>query len=147
MSWLYGITRAERLAAEQLTSNSLCTIEIAANLLGDIWDRYFSEAEQKALDSTETGEVGRSLYAAHYMITDAVRAYHCEMGHYDENCVEAFHYNAKKYEKVCESERLWDEAMCLKCADAAGALHLNTDEAIKLLNEVIERKKAEEKAE
>lgn len=140
MSWLNGITRADRLAAERLIGTSANTIEIAANLLWDIWDRYFSEAEPKELDSTEAAEAGRSLYAAYYMISDAVREYHCEMGHYDEDCVKAFHHNAKRYSESCEAERLYNRAAEVSPAGTAKALHMDDESAIKYLRELIESK-------
>ena len=81
MSWLSGISKNDRLAAERIAGNSLIITEIVSKMISDIWERWFSEQDQRELDSGEAAELGRSIYAAQYMLSDAVREYHLEMGH------------------------------------------------------------------
>ena len=110
MSWLFDITRSDRLAAERITGCSFTTAEIVSKMLDDIWVRWFSMQEQQAFDCDEAAEIGRSIYAAFYMLNDAVRDYHLEMGHYDEDGVQRFRETAQRYDRTCEAHELIDEA-------------------------------------
>lgn len=106
---MFGNTRSERLAADQVLGDCYILIEMASRMLYDLWDRWFNDDEQKALDSDEAAEVGRIIFAAMHLIDDDVTSYHLKMGHFDDPRVEAFRWSAQKYEKVCECEELLNE--------------------------------------
>lgn len=146
MSWLYGITRSERIAAEQLTEGSVCTIEGAADLIQDVVDQYFSDREQKKLDEWETLQVRHNLIAAAYMLFDALARYHCALGHYDETAVECFFHTANKYKQTCEAARLYDDAVDVCGAEAVKSINMDDESAIKYCKEIIEHKKANTQA-
>lgn len=132
MSWLFDITRSDRLAAERITGSSFITAEIVSKMLDDIWERWFSTQEQQALDCDEAAEIGRSIYAASYMLNDAVRDYHLEMGHYYEDSVQCFRETARRYDRASEANELIDEAG----VKGVPANNLKDEEAIALLKQV-----------
>lgn len=135
MSWLLGISRDDRLVAEQIAGSSLIRAEIVSNMLGDIWEPWFSDREQRELDSDEAAELGRSIYAAQYMLSDAVRKYHLEMGHYEEECVQFYRERAKRYERACEAEELFDDAGENR-AKCVPAYNLKDEDAIEFIKKL-----------
>ena len=110
MSWLFGITRSDRLAAEPITGRSFAATEIVSKMLQDSWDRWFSAQEQQEFDRDEAAEIGHIIYAASYMLSDAVRDYHLAMGHYDEGSVQSFREMSREYDRASEAQELIDEA-------------------------------------
>lgn len=135
MSWLSGISKNDRLAAERIAGNSLIITEIVSNMISDIWERWFSEQDQRELDSGEAAELGRSIYAAQYMLSDAVREYHLEMGHYEEESVQFYRESAKCYERACEAEELFDDAGENR-AKCVPAYNLKDEDAIKFIKKL-----------
>lgn len=147
MSWLLGISRDDRLAAERIVGNSFIVAEIVAKMLNDIWERWFSAQEQQELDCDEAAELGRSIYAAQYMLSDAVKEYHLEMGHYDEYSVKFYLERAKRYERSCEAQELFDTAgEKLLGAECVPAYKLKDEDAIEFIKKAIDSKEGKQKS-
>lgn len=58
-------------------------IEIANDILYDAWEEFFGNVPQPSISALEAERLGRILYAAFDMTSNAIREYHLMLGHYD----------------------------------------------------------------
>lgn len=65
-------------------------IEIANDILYDAWEEFFGNVPQPSISALEAERLGRILYAAFDMTSNAIREYHLMLGHYDLDTVERF---------------------------------------------------------
>ena len=47
MSYLANMTRAERIAAEEIAGVSISDVEVASKILGSTWEEYFVKQKQE----------------------------------------------------------------------------------------------------
>ena len=59
MSYLANMTRAERIAAEEIAGVSISDVEVASKILGSTWEEYFVKQKQEMISPDEAEELGR----------------------------------------------------------------------------------------
>lgn len=138
MSWILCNTRADRLAVDFMSAASIADIEDAEGILEDIMIMFFPGREAETIDEMDAAQIGRSIRAAAHMLSHALTRYHCNLGHYDNPRVEAFQLRAERCRKVCEAERLHDEAEETGCT--AEGMYMDDERAIEFYREIIARK-------
>ena len=98
-------------------------IEIANDILYDAWEEFFGNVPQPSISALEAERLGRILYAAFDMTSNAIREYHLMLGHYDLDTVERFMENAEHITKTIEAKKA--RAAGLHTVSAARAFPLS----------------------
>ena len=70
-------------------------IEIATGILYDAWEEFFGNDPQQSISAIEAEHLGRIIYAACDMVSNAIREYHLMLGHYELDTVKRFMDNAE----------------------------------------------------
>ena len=76
-------TENQRMTVENGMDCILPRIEIANDILYDAWEELFGNVPQQSISALESERLGRILYAAFDMTSNAIREYHLMLGHYD----------------------------------------------------------------
>lgn len=136
---MLSTTRSERLLIEGVMDCTMTNVEIGCKLIFDSYEDFFGEAEQKDIPAPEAMRLGRALYAASWLISDALAEYYAEMGHYMEDSVHNLIRRGQRAAQVIEVEKRTEEARkvlpvsTLKRAsdmpDAAALVYLDEQEA------------------
>lgn len=96
MSYLSELTAHERLTVDNATLDMFTAFENGSDLIYDIWEQYFSDREQKNIESRDLEFIGRILYSVYDRMSNAIRDYHLILGHYDAPGVQCFIDTAKR---------------------------------------------------
>ena len=111
-------TENQRMTVEIGMDCIMPRIEIANDLLYDAWEE----------------RLGRILYAAFDMTSNAIREYHLMLGHYDLDTVERFMENAEHITKTIEAKKAIETARKeQRFDDIKKAMTLDNEAVIKLL--------------
>lgn len=76
-------TENQRMTVEIGMDCIMPRIEIANDILYDAWEEFFGNVPQQSISALESERLGRILYAAFDMTSNAIREYHLMLGHYD----------------------------------------------------------------
>lgn len=76
-------TEDQRMTVEIGMDCIMPGIEIANDILYDAWEEFFGNVPQPSISALEAERLGRILYAAFDMTSNAIREYHLMLGHYD----------------------------------------------------------------
>ena len=110
MSYLAELTAHERLTVDNATIDIFTAFENGSALIYDIWEQYFSDREQKDIESRDLEFIGRILYSVYDGMTNAIRDYHLTLGHYDAPGVQCFIDTAKRAQLTIDAEKARDHA-------------------------------------
>lgn len=132
-------TRNERLHIEEIMDCTMTNVDIGCKLIFDSYEDYFGDAEQKDIPALDAMRLGRALYAASWLISDALAEYYAEMGHYTEDSVHDLIRRGQRAAQVIEVDKRIEEARkvlplsTLRRAsdmpDAAALVYLDEQEA------------------
>lgn len=138
MSYLANMTRAERIAAEEIAGVSISDVEVASKILGSTWEEYFVKQKQEMISPDEAEELGRKIYISLRLINAAIKEYHLAVGHYLEQSTELFVEYAAHVTKVIEAEKAFEAARVAGCFDSIKkAQNLDNESAIGLLTAAV----------
>ena len=113
-------------------------IEIANDILYDAWEEFFGNVPQPSISALEAERLGRILYAAFDMTSNAIREYHLMLGHYDLDTVERFMENAEHIAKTIEAKKAIETMRKeQRFDDVEKAMTLDNEAVIKLLTSVV----------
>ena len=109
-------------------------IEIANGVLYGAWEEFFGNVPQRNISATEAEHLGRILYAACDMVSNAIREYHLMLGHYELDLVKYFMENAEHIAKTIEARKAIETMRKEKrFDDVEKAMTLDNEAVIKLL--------------
>lgn len=69
-------TENQRMTVEIGMDCIMPRIEIANDILYDAWEEFFGNVPQQSISALESERLGRILYAAFDMTSNAIREYH-----------------------------------------------------------------------
>lgn len=101
-----------------------------SDLIYDIWEQYFSDREQKNIESRDLEFIGRILYSVYDRMANAIRDYHLMLGHYDAPGVQCFLETAKRAQLTADAEKAREHA---QKEMRSATYDLDDADAIKLL--------------
>lgn len=110
MGYLSELTAHERLTVDNATLDMFTAFENGSDLIYDIWEQYFSDREQKNIESRDLEFIGRILYSVYDRMADAIRDYHLMLGHYDELTVQCFLETAKRAQLTADAVKAREHA-------------------------------------
>ena len=110
MGYLSELTAHERLTVDNATIDMFTAFESGSDLIYDIWEQYFSDREQKNIESRDLEFIGRILYSVYDRMADAIRDYHLMLGHYDELTVQCFLETAKRAQLTTDAAKAREHA-------------------------------------
>lgn len=110
MSYLSELTAHERLTVDNATLDMFTAFENGSDLIYDIWEQYFSDREQKDIESRDLEFIGRILYSVYDRMANAILGYHLMLGHYDEPGVESFLETAKRAQLTADAVKAREHA-------------------------------------
>lgn len=132
-------TRSERMRIDGIMDGIITNIDIGCKLISDSYEEYFGSAEQKDIHALDAERLGRVVYSAFWLISDAVAEYYAETGHYTEESVHNLIRRGQRAAQVIEVERRVDEARAVlplstirrisDMPDAAALAYLDEQEA------------------
>ena len=130
MSYLSELTAHERLTVDNATLDMFTAFESGSDLIYDIWEQYFSDREQKNIESRDLEFIGRILYSVYDRMSNAIRDYHLMLGHYDAPGVQCFIDTAKRAQLTIDAVKASEHA---RNEMRTAAYDLDDADAIKLL--------------
>ena len=130
MGYLSELTAHERLTVDNATLDMFTAFENGSDLIYDIWEQYFSDREQKNIESRDLEFIGRILYSVYDRMSNAIRDYHLMLGHYDAPGVQCFIDTAKRAQLTIDAVKASEHA---RNEMRTAAYDLDDADAIKLL--------------
>lgn len=105
-------------------------IEIATGILYDAWEEFFGNDPQQSISAIEAEHLGRIIYAAFDMVSNAIREYHLMLGHYELDTVKRFMDNAEHIAKTIAARKAIETARTEKRFDDIEKVRKLENEAV-----------------